>query len=97
MSEMSNIEAYLRYKLSGLKRHAVAIIKHPASARKAAVAALAHVAAMLAAFAFFFPHITGAHAAAFTAVTGAVTYVATFLTSNVAVQVADDIDRAENP
>lgn len=94
---MTHLEAYLRGKLSVVKRDLVWALRHPATARKALVAGCLHATVLISAFQLMFPHVSTVHEAVFTAVTTLVTTTGTFLATNVAVEVADDIQKSESP
>lgn len=92
---MNKVLTFLRSEATKLSGHLLWAVKHPSTARKASAATLVHVLALVAAFGYFFPNLSTEHAAIFTAITGGITWLSTFLASNVVVQVANDIEEAE--
>lgn len=90
-----SISSFLRSEAKQVGAHLLWGIKHPATVRKASIATLTHVAALVAAFSYFLPHVSTSHVAAFTAVTGGITWLTTFLSSNAVVEATDDVQQAE--
>lgn len=81
--------AKLKQYLADTNQAVVWAFKHPATARKAVLTFVTHLALVWGGITAAFPQISATHSGIFAAVTAALTGAVTFLTSNKVIAVTD--------